>query len=215
MELPKGMQLAQAGVEVDHVYFLGGGIASAVAVSPQGKRAEAGLFGREGFLPLAGSVAGQDAETDIIMQLEGWGWRLSASTFIRLQQDMPDLRELVMRAILAFTAQIAATALSNAVHTVDERLTRWLLMCHDRVDGDEIALTHEFLALMLAVRRPSVTSALHVLEGHGFIRSERGRTTIRNRPAMERFAEDAYGQAEVAYERLMTVPQDRLDLETV
>ncbi|MDN8894029.1 helix-turn-helix domain-containing protein, partial [Staphylococcus aureus] len=74
----------------------------------------------------------------------------------------------------AFSSQVAYTALSHAVHSVDERLARWILMCHDRADGDSLALTHEFLSVMLAVRRPSVTNALHVLEGRGFILSRRG-----------------------------------------
>lgn len=99
--------------------------------------------------------------------------------------------------------QTSYTALSNAVHPVDERLARWLLMCHDRVDGDELALTHEFLSLMLAVRRPSVTTALHVLEGNRFITAERGYITIRDRRRLEEFAGDAYGRPEAEYKRLI------------
>jgi CRP-like cAMP-binding protein len=86
---------------------------------------------------------------------------------------------------------------------VSERLARWLLMCHDRVQGNEIELTHEFLSLMLAVRRPSITTSLHILEGNGFIKAERGNITIRNRAALEEFAHDAYGKPEMAYRRLM------------
>jgi CRP-like cAMP-binding protein len=99
--------------------------------------------------------------------------------------------------------QTAFTALSNAVHPINERLARWLLMCHDRHDSDEIPLTHEFLSLMLAVRRPSVTTALHVLEGNRFIRAERGHVTIRNRTALEEFAGDGYGKPEAEYRRLI------------
>lgn len=81
-----------------------------------------------------------------------------------------------------------------------------LLMCHDRVDGHELLHTHEYIALMLAVRRPSVRTALHVLEGKHFIRSERGRIAIRNRPAMEEFARDAYGKPAEEYRRLVGQP---------
>ncbi len=116
---------------------------------------------------------------------------------------MPVFSNLLARYIQAFGSQISFTALSNAVHSIDERLARWLLMCHDRVDGDEIALTHEFISLMLAVRRPSVTTALHVLEGYKLIRSERGRITIRDRQALETFAGDAYGKPEQEYSRLI------------
>ena len=97
--------------------------------------------------------------------------------------------------------QVAHTALANGVHQIDERLTRWLLMVDDRMDGGEFPLTHEFMSVMLGVRRPSVTTSLHVLEGNGFIRAERGRITIVNRAAMERFAGDSYGAPEAAYAR--------------
>ncbi len=110
---------------------------------------------------------------------------------------------LAVRYALTLGEQIAYTALSNAVHPIDERLARWLLMCHDRSDSDDLALTHEYMSIMLTVRRPSVTSSLHVLEGNGFIRSERGYVTIRNRKALEEFAGDAYGKPEAVYRRLI------------
>jgi CRP-like cAMP-binding protein len=203
VHLEKGSLLVRSGVPVSHIYFPVSGIASVIAVSSSGKRAEAGLVGREGFFPAVAAVGAEQAHSDIVMQLAGRGWRFPIAAFDQLQHEQPVLQHLLLKAVIAFSAQVAATALSNAVHSVEERLTRWLLMCHDRVDGNEIALTHDFIALMLAVRRPSVTSALHVLEGHGFIRSERGRITIRNRLAMEQFAHDAYGKAEEDYRRLM------------
>lgn len=98
--------------------------------------------------------------------------------------------------------QTSYTALSNAVHPIAERLARWLLMSDDRLDGD-LPLTHEFLSIMLAVRRPSVTTALHVLEGNGFIRAARGSIVVRDRAALEEFAGDAYGVPEAEYERLI------------
>ena len=99
------------------------------------------------------------------------------------------------------TLQTAHTALANGMHQIDERLTRWLLMVDDRSDGGEFALTHEFMSTMLGVRRPSVTTSLHVLEGNGFIRAERGNILIVDRAAMERFAGDSYGKPEAAYAR--------------
>lgn len=212
VHLEKGRVLVRSGVPATHVYFPVSGIASAIVVSPSGKRAEAGLIGREGYFPVVAIVGLQDAQTEIIMQIPGRGWRFPVDAFERIQREQPVVRDVMIRALLAFNAQVSATALSNAVHSVEERLTRWLLMCHDRVDGNEIALTHEFIALMLAVRRPSVTSALHVLEGNGFIRSERGRITIRNRLAMEQFARDTYGKAEDEYRRLMPVSVKGADL---
>lgn len=109
----------------------------------------------------------------------------------------------MIRSIEGFAVQLAYTAVSNAIHEVTERLARWLLMCHDRVPGNEITLTHEFLSMMLGVRRPSITTSLHILEGNGYIRAERANITIRNRAALEEFAQDAYGKPEREYRRLM------------
>ncbi len=112
----------------------------------------------------------------------------------------------MLRALLRFahinSVQASYSTLSNAVHQVDERLARWLLMCHDRSSTDDMSLTHEFMSVMLSVRRPSVTNALHVLEGNGYIKSERGYVTIINRFALEAFAGDAYGKPEAEYRRL-------------
>ncbi|MFD1744035.1 Crp/Fnr family transcriptional regulator [Rhizobium helianthi] len=196
VELPHGAMVCKLNSLSDLVYFPTSGIGSVVAVSPKGKRAEAGLIGREGFFPpwIAGGIARNINE--ITIQIESSCWVMPVPRFHRAMTESTVFQHLIQTATMAYATQVTSTALSNAIHSVEERLTRWLLMCHDRVDTNEIALTHEFIAIMLAVRRPSVTTALHMLEGRGFIRSERGLITIRNRPAMESFAADAYGEAE-------------------
>lgn len=110
---------------------------------------------------------------------------------------------MMARFAQALSVQVSFTALSNAVHSIDERLARWILLCDDRIASGELAMTHEYMAVMLAVRRPSVTTAIHVLEGNGLIRAERGLITVRNRAMLEEFAGDAYGTAEREYERLL------------
>lgn len=98
---------------------------------------------------------------------------------------------------------MSSTAQCNADYTVEERLARWLLMCHDRADGDEIAITHDHMALMLSVRRPGVTVATHMLEGEGIIRARRGLITIIDREKLKGRANGSYGMAEAEYERLI------------
>ena len=137
------------------------------------------------------------------MQVAGEGWRLPAQALTAAVRQSPSLHELLLRFVQTLAVQTGATSLSNAVHHNDERLARWLLMCDDRADGGEVALTPDFMALMLAVRRPSVTTALHVLEGNGFIIAERGCIRIRNRAGLEDFAKDAYGVPEAEYRRLI------------
>ena len=139
----------------------------------------------------------------IFMQVQGDGYRIATADLKQLLDQDADLKALLGRYMQALFVQSAFTSLSNAVQHIDERLARWILMCHDRTDGDEISLTHEFLSIMLAVRRPSVTTALHVLEGRKLIYSERGMVIVRDRAALEQFAKDAYGESEREYARLL------------
>jgi CRP-like cAMP-binding protein len=141
-----------------------------------------------------------------IVQVPGDGHRIEAGAFGEAIAASANLRNLLLRYVQALSVQTSYTALSNAVHPIEERLARWLLMSHDRADGNEVPLTHEFLSLMLAVRRPSVTTALHVLEGNRFITAERGLITIRDRARLEEFAGDSYGRPEAEYERLIGRP---------
>ncbi len=161
------------------------------------------MFGRDGMSPTAVALDGETSPFAIFMQVGGAGHRIRSTILVQLLEESAPLRKLLSRYAQSQLVQTAYTALSNSTHHIEERLARWILMCHDRTDGNEIALTHEFLSVMLAVRRPSVTTALHVLEGNGFILAERGLITIRNRAALEAFASDAYGIPEREYRRLV------------
>lgn len=200
--LEKDFCLAAADCDISHVYFLDEGIGSMVVVSPEGNRAEAGMFGSEGFAPVPPAVLSRRSLHEVIIQSAGSGHRIEVPALWGLMQSCPTLISLMARASHNLATQVSYTALSNAVHQVDERLARWLLMAHDRVHADELTITHEYISLMLAVRRPSVTTALHILEGNRFIHSERGVITIRNRKALEEFAHDAYGKPEEEYRHL-------------
>ena len=188
---------------IEPVYFLETGIASIVVISPEGHEVEAGLYGRDGIGPAAAVLGADRMAHRSPIQVPGEGHRIRRTALVEALDNSASLRALLLRFVQVQGVQTGYTALSNAVHPVNERLARWLLMCHDRHDGDEIPLTHEFLSLMLAVRRPSVTTALHVLEGNRFIRAERGFITIRNRTALEEFAGDGYGKPEAEYRRLI------------
>jgi CRP-like cAMP-binding protein len=204
VSLPKGTIIAKRGEGFQHVYFLESGIASVVVTTPGGDQGEAGIFGSEGYVPTS-AVAGVDSSThDIRVQLDADAYRMDYENFRIAMEENRNLWKVVIRSIEAFSVQLAYTAVCNAIHDVNERLARWLLMCEDRVAGHELALTHDFLSMMLAVRRPSVTTAMHVLEGNGFIRAERGVVKIRNRNALEEYAHDAYGIPEAEYRRLMS-----------
>ena len=195
--------LANVREPVDHIYFLNKGVGSVIVVTGSGARVEAGLFGSEAYAP-AHAVAGvQESPYEVTIQVDAEGFRMTFDSFLELMESNRNFQKIVQRSVAAFMMQLSYTAASNARHEVDERLARWLLMCHDRARSTQLPLTHEFMALMLGVRRASVTTALHVLEGHHFIKAERGLITIQDRAAMEEYASDSYGQSEREYEKMM------------
>ncbi|WP_411034010.1 Crp/Fnr family transcriptional regulator [Shinella sp. BYT-45] len=209
VQLPRSYQLSSPHQAMEHAYFFESGIASVVVRSPEGQHTEIGIIGRDGMCPTAAIL---DADVDpfsVFMQMQGEAYRIPVSALKAAIGKDGEAKSLFARYAQALAVQHAYTALSNAVHHIDERLARWILMCHDRTDGEEIGLTHEFLSIMLAVRRPSVTTALHVLEGKKLIYSERGLVIVRDRAGLEAFARDAYGECEKEYERLIGPITDR------
>jgi len=203
ISLPQKLELSLPGDETVYCYFPTDGIGSTVIVSPEGHQTEIGVFGREGMSPASAVLGATSNPYRVVMQVDGRGYRILRTKLAELMRERPHLHSLLQRWAQVFGAQAATTALSNAVHSVDERLARWVLMCHDRLGGDEMSLTHEFLSIMLAVRRPSVTTALHVLEGNKLIYARRANITVRDRQALEAFAADAYGTSEHEYARLL------------
>ena len=198
-DCPLGMVVALANEPICFAYFLETGIASIVAQSPHGQKAEAGIIGREGFVHPVLVLGTDRSPSGIQMQMAGAGFRIDPKALVEIIEASPDLRRVLLLCAQVNSVQGTFTTLSNAVHHVDERLARWLLMCHDRSDSDDLALTHHFMGIMLGVRRVSVTNSLHVLEGNGFIELARGYITVRNRADLEDFAGDAYGKPEMEY----------------
>jgi len=201
--LPLGMELSLPNKVDRYCYFPVSGVGSTVVVSPEGHQAEIGVFGCEGMSPVSAVLGSDRNPFRIVMQIEGGGYRILRDKLTVLSRELPGWQSILLRWAQAFTSQIAETALSNSVHSIDERLARWILMCHDRLNRDEIPLTHEFLSIMLAVRRPSVTTSLHVLEGNRLIYAQRGMIIMRDRKGLEAFAADAYGTSEQEYNRLL------------
>lgn len=201
--LPKHAVLYDFGNSIPFVWFLEDGLGSVIARLPDGEAAEIGLYGFEGLAAIPAVLGDTVAENHLTMQIGGYGFRIDAAELRAAMRERADLQRLLLRYVQYFIVQVGQTAVSNARSSVEARLARWLLMGHDRVDGDEVPLTHEYLAIMLAVRRSSVTVAIHELEGRGFIRGRRGSILIRDRAALETFAAHIYGIPEAAFERLI------------
>lgn len=185
------------------VYFLESGLASQVAITPENRRLEVGIYGRDGVGPTAFILGVDQSPHQLFIQVEGHGFRIAMKTLLSIMEQSDTFRALLMRYVQVFSIQTAYTALSNGSGVIGERLSRWLLMCHDRIDGNNLGLTHEFLGIMLGVRRAGVTDAIHLLEGVNIIRATRGNIQILDRARLEDTAGDSYGVPEAEYRRLI------------
>jgi CRP-like cAMP-binding protein len=199
-----GQGLFEADLPVETVHFPESGTASIVMEQEGGEMVEVGLFGFEGMSGAAVVLgAGQSLHRSMVQVGDMTALQLPATKLVELCRSSVTLRELLLRYVHTLTMQIASTATSNAQFELPERLARWLLMCHDRTDGDHLRITHEFMATMLAVRRSSVTVTLHSLEAAGAIRSTRGVVQIVDRLRLEEIAGPSYGKPEHEYGRLI------------
>jgi CRP-like cAMP-binding protein len=189
---------------ITHVYFVEEGVCSVVAKMRGGRDVEVGIVGREGATGTAIVQGDYRSPHVTFVQMRGSANRIGADQLRSAFMQRPAMHQLMHLYARAFSIQVAATALANGRSKIEERLARWLLMLHDRMDGDRINLTHEFLSVMLGVRRPGVTVALHVLEGKGLIQSNRAEIIMIDREGLIAFADGAYGVPEKEYQRLMT-----------
>jgi CRP-like cAMP-binding protein len=188
---------------IEQLYFIEQGLGSVVATATDGSRLEVGLFGRDGISGTSTFLGVDRTPHETFMQMAGSGLRIETAALQELLVQCPALQTLLLKFVQVFTVQTAHTAVANGSYNIEQRLARWLLMSHDRVGEAELPLTHEFLAIMLAVRRSGVTVATQVLEGQHIIRAERGRITVLDRTKLEEAAGGSYGVPEAEYERLI------------
>lgn len=201
-EVLAGHVLAEPDMPIADVYFPASGLISLVTVTKAEQQVEAGLFGREGVGPLNPLLGSLSTPNRVVSQIAGVGWLINAEALVELADARQGLRSLILRYAHTLSIQMTFTAMSNAAIPAEERLARWLLMCDDRCDF-ELPLTHTLIATMLAVRRPTVTTAMHILTNNGFIKAERGNITVVNRRGLEEFAGPIYGKPEAEYRRLI------------
>ena len=189
---------------IEHVYFPEGGIVSIVAGIGGRGQVETGIFGRDGVSATCLLLGVDRTPHENFVQVDGsTALRFDADRYLLAVERSETLRTALLRYVQTALVQSAQSMATNSNQRLEARLARWLLMCHDRVDGDEIALTHEFMGMMIAAQRSGVTVTLHVLEGAGMIRSERGRVVVRDRAKLLDVAGDGYGLAEAEYSRLI------------
>jgi CRP-like cAMP-binding protein len=179
--------LFRADQKISHVTFPERGIASIVADTAEG-RFEVGMVGSEGLVGTALLLSIDRTPHTCMVQAPGEALRIGAGELQAAMEQSPTLRSLLLRFVHTFIVQVSETAYANAGYSIEERLARWLLMTHDRLEHDDMPITHEFMSIMLGSRRPGVTLAVQMLESVGAIRATRGNITMRDRQKLEQIA---------------------------
>ena len=196
--------LHEVGSAIDDIYFLDSGLISIAADTCDNGLVEVGLTGREGFIGVPALLNPQAiAAHKGFVQIPGAGYRLSVSAFKDAVEKLPVLRERCFQYVHFLMVQTAQTAACNARHELPERLARWLLMSHDRIDGDMLPMKQEFLSYMLGVRRASVSMVANALQADGLIRQSRGYLTILDRTRLEAKACSCYQVIEDSRARIL------------
>lgn len=189
---------------VEHVYFPEDVVASIISIMPSSDRTEAGICGRDGVSATCLLLGADRSPHPTFIQVgNGTGLRIDVAPYLAAIGRSETLRTTLLRYVRTTLVQGSQSSATNAHHRIESRLACWILMCHDRTDGDEIAITHEFIGLMIAAERSGVTVSLHILEGAGMIRSKRGRVAICDRGKLEELAGYSYGVPEAEYRRLI------------
>lgn len=203
--LDRAFFMERPGQPIAHVYFPLSGMGSVVAVGDRRRdqRVEAGVFGREGMSGLAVVLGNDRSPHEVFVQIPGEALRMPADALREALDERPGVRRVLLLYAQAWMVQTAHTVLAQGRAKLEERLARWLLMSHDRAEGDDLPLTHEFLALMIGVRRAGVTTATHLLEARGVIQTTRGRLRVLDREGLEEVAGGIYGVPEAEYRRLL------------
>lgn len=198
-----GDVLIAADRSIERVHFIEDGILSMIATATDGKQIELALIGREGLIGMPILLGTDRSAHEGRVQASGYAWCVDAGVLRGILASSPGVQSLLLRYAYSVMVQIAGTALANTRYKVDQRLARWLLMCHDRTVGDELPTTHRFLSLMLGINRPGLTAAMSSFEQAGLVVSERGIITIRDRASLLAKAGASYGDPEAAYDSIV------------
>ncbi|MFY9838660.1 MAG: Crp/Fnr family transcriptional regulator [Xanthobacteraceae bacterium] len=184
--------LLDVDASIDHVFFPNSGVISVVAVYADGNVIEMATIGREGFAGVQAFLGARRSSARLLVQIPGSAMKMSRSTFDRALKSMPSFRGLMSAYVQAFLEQVLVSVASNGRHSLRERLARWLLMMRDRGDADVMPITHDLLAALLGVQRPSLTHAVAELEEAGLILRGRRQMTILDRQGLIKASCECY-----------------------
>jgi CRP-like cAMP-binding protein len=194
--------LNMPGEVIEQVYFPTSAVASIIATPDEGAAVEVGVIGREGLVGTPVLLGSETASNEAYIQIAGTALQMPTGALLDAAEQSRGLRRRLLRFAQALSFQISQSAACNARHVIEERCARWLLAAQDRVGGDQLALTHEFLGVMLGVRRAGVTVAAGMLQQAGLISYRQGRITILDREGLEAAACGCYRAVKNEYDRL-------------
>jgi hypothetical protein len=198
-------RLAEPYHPIEHVYFPLDAVLSMAAVDRGGESVEAGSIGCEGMTGVAVLLGAGQSTSRVVVQVGGMAERMDAAVLQREIHRNDHFRRLLYLYAQAFMTQIAQSTACNRLHAAEKRLARWLLICRDRLGRDEMPITQETMAVMLAVRRATVTEAASELQRRGFIRYRRGVVSIVDRPGLEAATCECYQIVREEFDRLLGV----------
>jgi CRP-like cAMP-binding protein len=212
VELPLGAVLFSSQSRIDHVYFPTTAIVAMVYLTQEGDLTEVAIVGHEGVVGVASLMGSDSSSRSAVVQSAGECLRLRAPVLVAAYENGGAVMHLLSHYIQALMTQIVQTAVCNRFHSVDQQVCRWLLLSLDRVQGNELAMTHELIANMLGVRREGVTHSAMKLHNCGAIRYTRGHISVLDREALEERACECYAVVKREYQRLLPAPAARVSL---
>ena len=188
----RGQVLMDTDSPLDHVFFPDSGVISVVAVYSDGSVIEMATIGREGFTDVKAVFGAKHSSARLLIQIPGSAAKMSRAAFTRAMESMPSFRSLMFAYAHAFLEQVMVSVACNGAHSLKQRLARWLLMMRDRSDDDALPITHDLLAEMLGVQRPTITIAARELERAGLIARGRRQVTILKRQGLTKASCECY-----------------------
>ncbi len=203
VDLPLKTIVLRSESPVDFVYFVESGTVSMISTLEDGAEIEVGMVGFEGFVGVSVLFGAPTSPLEGLVQVGGTALRLSAMAFRNALTDIPGLLSLLLRYLDGFHVQVSQSATCNGHHQIEQRLARWILMTHDRVEGDRFLMTQQFMSHMLGVQRPGVTLALGVLQRAGLVRHEKGTMEILDRAGLEAASCECHERVQHRFEWLM------------
>jgi CRP-like cAMP-binding protein len=202
VHLPVKRILYKAYASIDYVYFPTNGIVSAMTVMEDGSAIEVATIGNEGLVGLSAFIGGETSPYELMVQVEGDAMRMRADLLKAESHEEGPLRRILSLYNTALQTQIGYSVACNGLHAIKKRCCRWLLMTQDRIESNVLPLTHDFLSIMLGVRRSSVTEVLQPLQEEGLIQNERGKIRVLNRKGLEGIVCECYRRTKEEFTRL-------------